>query len=222
MKKISVSILSSKNLEDDIERINFSNADFIHVDVADGKFVKNKSNPYKIITKMTKNLHKRLDVHLMEANPLQNMNLYAGLNTECITIHVELKEVSKYLELIKKYGIKCGLAINPDTDIMTLKPYLDIIDIIIVMGVNPGYGGQPFIKDTTKKIIKIKKMIVTSGRDIKITVDGGVNEETSKGLDFADILVSGSFVLNSDDISTSCDLLRNNADKLKKKEKREE
>jgi ribulose-phosphate 3-epimerase len=222
MKKISVSILSSKNLEEDIERINFSNADLIHVDVADGKFVKNKNNPYKTILKMSKNLHKRLDVHLMENKPLKNINTYATLNTESITVHVELKEPLKYLELIKKYGIKCGLAINPDTDIMTLKPYMDIVDLIIVMGVYPGYGGQPFIPETTKKIIKIKKMIVTSGRDIKITVDGGVNEETSKGLDFADILVSGSYVLNGEDVSERCDILRNNANKLKKKEKREE
>ena len=222
MKKVSVSILSSKNLEEDIERINFSDADYIHVDVADGKFVKNKSNPYKVLSKMSKNLHKRLDVHLMEVNPLKNINLYAALNTECITVHIELKEVSKYLELIKRYGIKCGLAINPDTDIMTLKPYMDMIDLIIVMGVYPGYGGQEFIPETTKKIIKIKKMIVTSGRDIKITVDGGVNDKTSKELDFADILVSGSYVLNSEDVSKSCDIIRKNANKLKTKEKREE
>ena len=131
--EVSVSFLSSNNPAKDIKLLNDTDCDFIHVDIMDGKFVKNKTMPFREMRKISKYTDKRLDVHLMEANPLKNINLYAALNTECITIHVELKEVSKYLELIKKYGIKCGLAINPDTDIMTLKPYLDIIDIIIVI-----------------------------------------------------------------------------------------
>ena len=218
MKKISVSTLSSNNVERDINRINFSNADYIHVDVADGKFVNNKNNPYKMLKKMSSNLKKRLDVHLMDYRPKKNINRYASLNTEYITVHVEVGDTNKYLKQIKDYGIKCGLAINPDTDTTILEPFLDKIDLILVMGVYPGFGGQEFIKTTTKKILKIKRMIVKSKRNIKITVDGGVNDITSSGLDFADILVSGSYVLEGDNIDERIETLRNNADKLKKKE----
>ena len=124
MKKISVSFLSSKNEQKDLLKLSASSTDFIHVDVMDGKFVKKKNNPFKLLSKMSKVLRKRLDVHLMEKNPLKNINYYASLNTEYITIHSELPKVDKYIDLIKEYGIKCGRAINPDTDITTLLPYL--------------------------------------------------------------------------------------------------
>ena len=218
MKKISISTLSSNNVEKDLNRINFSNADYIHVDVADGKFVNNKSNPFRMLKKMSSNLKKRLDVHLMDYRPKKNINRYASLNAEYITVHVEVGDTNKYLKQIKDYGIKCGLAINPDTDVTLLEPFMDKIDLILVMGVYPGFGGQEFIKETTKKIIKIKKMIVKSKRNIKITVDGGVNDVTSTGLDFADILVSGSYVLSGEDIDERIEILRNNSDKLQKKE----
>ena len=154
----------------------------------------------------------------MELKPKKNIHKYATLNTEYITIHVELGDVSSYIDQIKKYGIKVGLAINPDTDISTLKPYLDRIDLILIMSVYPGYGGQKFIPETTKRILKIKKMIVSEKRNIKITIDGGVNDETSKELDFADILVSGSYAL-AGDVTERVEILRNNADKLKKKDR---
>ena len=95
----------------------------------------------------------------MELKPKKNIHKYATLNTEYITIHVELGDVSSYIDQIKKYGIKVGLAINPDTDISTLKPYLDRIDLILIMSVYPGYGGQKFIPETTKRILKIKNSI---------------------------------------------------------------
>jgi ribulose-phosphate 3-epimerase len=215
MKKVSVSILASKNLTKDIKRIDLSKADYIHIDVADDKFVKNKFNPYKLLYKMQQETNKRLDVHLMEKKPKKNIHRYAALNSEYITIHVEIEKVEKYIEMIKQYGIKVGLAINPNTDEEMLEPYLNDIDLIIVMGVYPGLGGQTFLEDTDKKVLKIKNMIVKSKRDIKITVDGGVNEETSKRLDFADILVSGSYVLSAENIDERIELLKNNADKLK-------
>ena len=215
MKKVSVSILASKNLTRDIKRINASKADYIHIDVADGKFVRNKFNPFKLLYKNASEYNKRLDVHLMEKKPKKNINRYALLNTEYITIHVEIEKVEKYISMIKQYGIKVGLAINPDTDEEMLTPYLNDIDLVIVMGVYPGLGGQSYLEDTDKKVLKIKNMIVKSKRDIKITVDGGVNEETSKRLDFADILVSGSYVLNGEIVDERIDILKNNADKLK-------
>ena len=215
-KKISVSFLSSKDEQKDILKINRTNADYIHVDVMDGKFVKKKHKPYKMLYKMNNMINKRLDVHLMEKNPLKNINYFASLNTEYISVHVELEKVDKYLDLIRDYGIKCGLAINPDTDVSILLPYLNKIDLIIVMSVYPGKGGQEFIEDTYKKILRIKKMIVSQKVKVKISVDGGVNEENAKRLDFADIIVTGSYVTNSDNFEYAINTIRESVDKKKK------
>ncbi len=213
MKKISVSFLSSHNVQKDLVKINQSTADYIHVDVMDGRFVKKKNNPFKLLSKMSNTINKRLDVHLMDKNPLKNINYYASLNTEYITVHAELEKLDKYLNLIKEYGIKCGLAINPETDISILIPYLSKIDLILIMSVNPGRGGQPFIDDTIKKILKIKKMIVSQKLKIKISIDGGINDEVAKRLDFVDIIVSGSYILSGEDIDEKIELIRKNADK---------
>ena len=124
MKKISVSFLSSDSESKDILKINNTSADFIHVDVMDGRFVKKKHKPYKMLYKMSSEITKRLDVHLMEKKPLKHINYFAALNTEYITVHVELDKVDKYLDLIREYGIKAGLAINPDTDESMLLPYI--------------------------------------------------------------------------------------------------
>lgn len=210
MKKISVSFLSSKNVEKDLLKLSRSTADLIHVDVMDGKFVKKKNNPYKKLSKMENMISKRLDVHLMDKNPLKNINYYAALNTEYITVHVELDKVEKYLDLIKDYGIKCGLAINPETDISVLEPYLSKIDLVLVMSVNPGLGGQQFIENTTKKILKLKNIIVSKKLKIKISVDGGINDEVVQKLDFVDIIVSGSYITSSDNFDEQIEKLKNN------------
>lgn len=216
MKKlISVSFLSSKDAEKDIMKLNASSCDYIHVDVVDGKFAKKKHNPYKLLYKIQSKVKKRLDVHLMDKKPLKNINYYAGLNTEYLTIHVELDKLDKYIELIKEYGIKVGLAINPETDVSALLPYLSKIDLVLVMSVTPGAGGQPFIEETYKKILKIKKMIVSKKVKVKIAVDGGVNDINSKKLDFADILISGSYVTKSDDFEKSINNLRKSSSKKK-------
>ena len=219
MKKISVSFLSSKDEQKDILKINRTSADYIHVDVMDGRFVKKKHKPYKMLYKMSSSIIKRLDVHLMEKNPLKNINYFASLNTEYITVHVELDKVDKYIDLIKQYGIKCGLAINPDTDVSILLPYLSKIDLVLIMSVMPGKGGQEFIEDTTKKILKIKKMIVSKKLKVKISVDGGIDAEVAKKLDFVDIIVSGSYVTNSDDFESAIDILRINSSKNSSKAK---
>lgn len=213
MKKISVSFLSSDDEMNDLLRIDQSNADYIHVDVMDGKFVKKKNNPFKLLFKMSNIMNKRLDVHLMEKNPLKNINYYAALNTEYITVHAELEKVDKYLDLIKEYGIKCGLAINPETDISILLPYLSKIDLILIMSVNPGLGGQKFIDDTIKKILKLKKMIVSKKLKTKISVDGGINAEIAERLDFVDVIVSGTYVLSGDNINENIETIRKKADK---------
>ena len=166
----------------------------------DGKFVRNKNNPFKTLYKMSNVLTKRLDVHLMVKNPLKDINYYAALNTEYITVHSELEKVDKYLDLIKEYGIKCGLAVNPETDISLIMPYLSKVDLILIMSVHPGKGGQEFIDDTTKKILKLKKILVSKRLNVKIEVDGGVNDKTISRAYFADILVSGSYVLSGETI----------------------
>ena len=200
-KKVSVSVLSSKNLESDLIKLNsLPSVDYIHVDVMDGKFVRNKNNPFKTLYKMSNVLTKRLDVHLMVKNPLKDINYYAALNTEYITVHSELEKVDKYLDLIKEYGIKCGLAVNPETDISLIIPYLSKVDLILIMSVHPGKGGQEFIDDTTKKILKLKKILVSKRLNVKIEVDGGVNDKTISRAYFADILVSGSYVLSGETI----------------------
>lgn len=200
-KKVSVSVLSSKNLESDLIKLNsLPSVDYIHIDVMDGKFVRNKNNPFKTLYKMSNVLTKRLDVHLMVKNPLKDINYYAALNTEYITVHSELEKVDKYLDLIKEYGIKCGLAVNPETDISLIIPYLSKVDLILIMSVHPGKGGQEFIDDTTKKILKLKKILVSKRLNVKIEVDGGVNDKTISRAYFADILVSGSYVLSGETI----------------------
>ena len=220
-KKISVSFLSSKDEQKDILKINRTSADYIHVDVMDGRFVKKKHKPYKMLYKMSNAITKRLDVHLMEKNPLKNINYFAALNTEYITVHVELEKVDKYLDLIKEYGIKCGLAINPDTDVSILLPFLSKIDMVLIMSVFPGKGGQEFIDDTIKKILKVKKMIVSKKVKVKISVDGGVNDEVAKRLDFVDIIVSGSYITNSDNFEEKINILKENASKKKIKNDKE-
>ena len=230
MKKVSVSFLSSKHEAKDILKIENTSADFLHVDVMDGKFVKKKHKPYKMIYKMNSSINKRLDVHLMEKKPLKHINYFAALNTEYITIHVEIDKVDKYLDLINQYGIKAGLAINPDTDESMLLPYLNKINLIIIMGVQPGLGGQEFIEETIKKILRIKKIILKRKVKIKISVDGGVNAEVAKRLDFADIIVAGNYITSSDDFEKAIEEIRNNAsinenkgkEKSKKRSKKDE
>ena len=147
--KVSVSFLSSKNIPDDLVKIDQTDADYIHVDIMDGKFVPNKTMPFHEMRHISRFTSKRLEVHLMVENPSKYIPLYAELNTEYIIFHVEvLEDIVKDLELIKKYSIKCGLAISPNTNISSLIPYLPYLDSILVMSVEPGMGGQSFIDAT--------------------------------------------------------------------------
>lgn len=197
--KISVSYLTSKDLENDLRKLNVTNADYIHVDVMDGKFVKNKSLPFKVIRNIHKYTNKRLDVHLMVKKPLKFISDYATLNTEFITIHIETKGIDKALDLIEAYGIKTGLSIKPNTPLDALDPYLDRIDLILIMSVEPGRGGQEFMEDTIDRVKEVRKKLNEAKSKALISVDGGINEEVAEKLKDADILVSGNYVLSSDD-----------------------
>lgn len=197
--KISVSYLSSKNLIEDLRKLNVTNADFIHVDVMDGKFVRGKTLPFKKIKDIHKYTNKRLDVHLMVKKPLKYISDYATLNTEYITVHVENKDVDKALEQIEFYGIKKGLSIKPNTPLEVLEPYLDKVDLILVMSVEPGKGGQAFIEDTKDRVKQLKAMLKKNNSRALISVDGGINEEVASSLKGVDILVSGSYITSSED-----------------------
>jgi len=209
MKKISVSFLSSKNIPKDLALLNDTDADYIHVDIMDGKFVKNKTMPFSEMKYIYKYTSKRLDVHLMVENPSKYIPMYAELNTEYITFHIEVEEdIIKNLELIKSYSIHCGLAINPDTPVKELVPYLPYLDEIIVMGVVPGEGGQEFIPETEDKLKELCGLLNSYPVDIMINIDGGVNDLTKDKCSCADILTAGSYILSSDNYQEKISSLR--------------
>ena len=209
MKKISASFLSSKDIPKDLSLLNNTDVDFIHVDIMDGKFVKNKTMPFSEMKHIYKYTSKRLEVHLMVENPSKYIPLYAELNTEFIVFHVEVDEdIVKDLELIKSYSIKCGLAISPDTKVGELIPYLPYLDEVLVMSVYPGCGGQEFIRETEEKIKELKALIDSYGFNILINVDGGVNLESRKLLDECDIITSGSYITSSNDFQEKISSLR--------------
>lgn len=206
--KIAVSYLSSNNIIEDLRLLNVTDADYIHMDVMDGKFVKNRTYSFSEIKEIHRYTNKRLDVHLMVKKPMKFISDYATLNTEYITIHIENKYVDKSLDLIEAYGIKKGLSIKPNTPLEELVPYLDKVDLILVMSVEPGRGGQAFIEETIDRIKELKKLLKKHKSNALISVDGGINSDISKKLKDVDILVSGSYVLSGDNYQEQIDKLR--------------
>ena len=208
--EVSVSFLSSNNPAKDLRLLNDTDCDFIHVDIMDGKFVKNKTMPFREMKKISKFTSKRLDVHLMVSKPLNYIKKYARLNTDSITIHVEIDEdINKLIQTIKSYSIKAGLAIKPKTNVRDLIPYLPYINMILVMSVEPGEGGQSFIEGTDKKIKEIRDLLKSYDLDdIIISVDGGVNAESINKCRLCDRVVSGSYILSSNNFSERIDSLR--------------
>ncbi len=206
--KISASFLSSYRPAQDLTLLNDTDVDFIHVDFMDGKFVANKTMPFRQMKHIYEYTSKRLDVHLMVVNPKKWIPKFATLNTEYMIIHIETECVEKSLDLIRSYAIKPGLAINPETPIDKVIPYLGKIDLILLMGVEPGQGGQEFQDETVSKLKELRKILKGYHSNIMISVDGGVNGETAQKLRQADMLVSGSYIINSDDFQKQIDILR--------------
>lgn len=200
--KLSVSYLNVKkrDVPEVISMLDKTNVDFIHVDVMDGKYVKYKANLFKFVEPIGKYTRKRLDVHFMVNKPLKMIDDYASLNVYCMTFHTNINnDLDEVIKKTKRYGIKVGLAINPDQDIDVVMPYIDKIDLILVMSVKPGLPGQQFIPDVIPKIKKLRKLIKDEKKNILLSVDGGVNLDNKKELKDVDILVSGSFITNSPD-----------------------
>lgn len=197
--KLSVSILNAKDKGKTIKKLNKTDISYFHIDVMDNIFVSQYSFSYQEVIELSSLSEKQLDVHLMHNNPLSYIEKIKGLkNIEYITIHLEIDKDIKYiLNKIKDYGYKRGLSIKPNTNIDKIKPYLDDIDLILVMTVEPGYGGQPFLEDSPNRIKEIKRLI--KDRDILLEVDGGINNKTLNLVKEADIAVVGSYITTSDD-----------------------
>ena len=205
LKKIlSPSILSAdfKKLGEELETIDKAGAEYVHVDVMDGLFVKSISFGMPVIKSARSATDKVFDVHLMIEEPIRYIEDFVKAGADIITVHVEAcKDVVATLEKIKECGVKAAITLNPPTPVSAIEPYLDKVDMVLVMSVNPGFGGQTFIEQTINKVDKLKKLIMESNSHTLIEIDGGVNFETGKRLvnAGADALVAGSFVFNSPD-----------------------
>lgn len=207
--KVSASFLSSKNPAEDLVKLNDTDVDYIHVDIMDGKFVPNKTMPFSEMKNIYKYTSKRLDVHLMVDDPKKYIPLYAELNTEYITIHVEIDEdIMECLDMIKKYSIKAGLSIKPNTKVSELIPYLPYIDMILVMSVEPGAGGQAFIEESEDRIKEVRALLNSYNIPAVINVDGGINDKSVDKCRECDIVTAGSYIVKSDNFQEKVSSLR--------------
>ena len=217
--EISTSILNADDRIEAIVKLNRTNHSYVHVDVMDGNFVSDTQFNVNEIRAVNVVSNYPLDVHLMVDDPMKYINKLNDLNIKYITFHVEIKKnVSKIISKIKELGYGVGLSIKPDTDIEELVPYINDIDMILVMSVEPGKGGQKFIDKTIDRIKKIKKIIDKNKYNIKIEVDGGIDDKSITMLDGVDIAVVGSYIIKSDNYSSRINKLLKVTDTLIKKD----
>lgn len=200
---VSPSVLSCDfaNIQRDVEMINASSADWFHIDVMDGVFVPNISFGFPVVSAIKKHAKKPLDVHLMIENPDFYIEQFVKAGADIITVHYEAcTHLHRTIQLIKSFGVKAGVALNPHTTIDQLEYILEDLDLVLVMSVNPGFGGQKFIPNAVLKVEQVKNLIHRKGSHALVEVDGGVNLNTGKDLveAGADVLVAGSFVFGSD------------------------
>ena len=212
-KEISVSILDCdfSNIEKEINKINNSDSDYIHVDIMDGKFVPNIAFDDKTIEKVNLNSKKKLDYHLMVKNPKDYILKCVKNNADIISVHYEENDnVYNDLISIKKLGCRAGLAINPSTKISQVSNLFKHVDILLLMSVQPGKGGQKFLDKTFKKVIESKKIIDEMNYKIKIEIDGGIDNKVSKKLFNlgSNIIVSGSYIIKNQNITSAISNLR--------------
>ena len=211
---ISPSLLASDfaNLQSECEMLNKSEADWYHLDVMDGVFVPNISFGMPVIAAINKHTLKPLDVHLMIENPDSYIKDFKAVGANILTVHYEAcTHLHKTLQAIKEEGMKAGVALNPHTPVELLEGIIHEIDLVLIMSVNPGFGGQKFIESTYEKVRKMKALITKNGAETKIEIDGGVTSANAKKLieAGADVLVAGSFVFKSDNPSQTIADLKN-------------
>ena len=205
MKKnlIAPSVLAADfgNLQRDLEMINESSADWFHIDIMDGVFVPNISFGMPVLRDINKHAKKTIDVHLMIVNPDQYIETFASLGADILTVHYEAcTHLHRTIQAIKAAGMKAGVALNPHSSVDLLKDTIKDIDLVCLMSVNPGFGGQSFIENTYDKIKELKELIKSKGSKCQIEIDGGVTNKNAKKLvqTGANILVAGSYVFKSD------------------------
>ena len=210
---IAPSVLAADfaNIQRDFEMINSSQADWFHIDVMDGVFVPNISFGMPVISAMKKHAKKPLDVHLMIVNPDQYIHTFKQIGADVLTVHYEAcTHLHRTLQAIKAAGMKAGVALNPHTPVGLLEDIIQDIDLVCIMSVNPGFGGQFFIENTYNKVVDLKKIINKKGASTLIAIDGGVNSDNAKLLieAGADVLVAGSFVFKSDNPLSTIEKLK--------------
>ena len=215
---IAPSFLSANflNLQKDIEMINNSDADWFHLDIMDGNFVPNISFGFPIISHIRKMTKKTLDVHLMIANPDQYIAKFKNAGADILTVHYEVcNHLHRTIQSIKQQGMKAGVAINPHTSINLLEDVIQELDVVLIMSVNPGFGGQKFIENTYLKIKNLKKLITEKKANTLIEIDGGVNLQNAKKLfkTGANVLVAGSAVFKSENPKETIKKLMQNHEK---------
>lgn len=208
--KIAVSYLKSKfSKAQTLHLIEKTSADYIHVDLMDGGFVPNKNFSMKEVLADLENHKKPIDIHLMVFDPIIYIHDLAKLHPNYVTFHIEAtKEVVKTIEEIRKYDIKVGLSIKPETDLYELMPYLSLVDLVLVMSVEPGRGGQSFIPFSVNRLEELLKIREENHLNFLIEMDGGINSDTIQLVSSVDIAVSGSFVCMSDDFKLKIDELQ--------------
>ena len=213
MREIAPSLLSANfyNLQDDLERLKKSGIKYLHLDVMDGNFVPNISFGLPIIKSVRKNTDFILDCHLMIEKPERYLEDFKNAGADILTVHQEATiHLQRTLAEIRRLGMKAGVSLNPSTSEETLKYIMDDLDLILIMSVNPGFGGQSYIESVNEKIKRVRKMIDESERDIILEVDGGVNRDNIKELEDlgVDLFVAGSAAFKNSEIEKNIGGLR--------------